>query len=220
MEPTGPGMYSARILLADDHPLVLESVKQLLEPHFAIVGTAQTGQEVVDKAEKLNPDIVLLDANMPGMSGFEAARKLKTILPSVKVVFLTMLTEAIAVSEGFRAGAMGYVLKQDASDELHAAVKSVMANRRFVSSKLNMDVREAMECQWSRPEGFTTNLTDRQRQILSLLANGSSTKNIAKDLKISMKTVEFHKANITRKLGVRTTSDLIRVALASGMTAL
>lgn len=213
-------MYSARLLLADDHPLVLESMKQLLAPHFSIVGTAQTGQEVLDKAEKLHPDIVLLDANMPGMSGFEAARKLKSILPSVKIIFVTMLTEAIAVSEGFRAGAMGYVLKQDASDELHAAVKSVMANRRFVSTKLNTEVREAMECQWSRPEGFTTNLTDRQRQILSLLANGSSTKNIAKDLNISMKTVEFHKANITRKLGVRTTSDLIRVALASGMTAL
>jgi DNA-binding NarL/FixJ family response regulator len=213
-------MYSARILLADDHPLVLESVKQLLEPDFSVVGTAQTGQEVLEQAQKLNPDIVMLDANMPGMNGFEAARKLKTILPAVKIIFVTMLTEAIAVSEGFRAGAMGYVLKQDASDELHAAVKSVMANRRFVSSKLDMEVREAMECQWSRPEGYTTNLTERQRQILAMLANGSSTKNIAKELNISMKTVEFHKANITRKLGVRTTSDLIRVALSSGMTAL
>lgn len=213
-------MYSARILLADDHPLVLESVKQLLEPDFAVVGTAQTGQQVLEEAQKLHPDIVLLDANMPGMSGFEAARKLKTLLPAVKIIFVTMLTEAIAVSEGFRAGAMGYVLKQDASDELHAAVKSVMANRRFVSSKLDTEVREAMECQWSRPEGYTTNLTERQRQILAMLANGSSTKNIAKELNISMKTVEFHKANITRKLGVRTTSDLIRVALASGMTAL
>ena len=213
-------MYSARILLADDHPLVLESMKQLLEPDFSVVGTAQTGQQVLDEAEKLHPDIVMLDANMPGMSGFEAARRLKTILPTVKIIFVTMLTEAIAVSEGFRAGAMGYVLKQDASDELHAAVKSVMANRRFVSSKLDMEVREAMECQWSRPEGYTTNLTERQRQILTMLANGSSTKNIAKELNISMKTVEFHKANITRKLGVRTTSDLIRVALASGMTAL
>ena len=213
-------MYSARILLADDHPLVLEGVKQLLEPEFSVVGTAQTGQQVLEEAEKLHPDIVLLDANMPGMSGFEAARKLKNILPTVKIIFVTMLTEAIAVSEGFRAGAMGYVLKQDASDELHAALKSVMANRRFVSSKLDTEVREAMECQWSRPEGYTTNLTERQRQILAMLANGSSTKNIAKELNISMKTVEFHKANITRKLGVRTTSDLIRVALASGMTAL
>jgi len=213
-------MYSARILLADDHPLVLESVKQLLEPDFSVVGTAQTGQQVLEQAQKLNPDIVMLDANMPGMNGFEAARNLKTLLPAVKIIFVTMLTEAIAVSEGFRAGAMGYVLKQDASDELHAAVKSVMANRRFVSSKLDMEVREAMECQWSRPEGYTTNLTERQRQILAMLANGSSTKNIAKELNISMKTVEFHKANITRKLGVRTTSDLIRVALSSGMTAL
>ena len=213
-------MYSARILLADDHPLVLESVKQLLEPDFSVVGTAQTGQQVLEQAQKLHPDIVLMDANMPGMNGFEAARKLKTLLPAVKIIFVTMLTEAIAVSEGFRAGAMGYVLKQDASDELHAAVKSVMANRRFVSSKLDMEVREAMECQWSRPEGYTTNLTERQRQILAMLANGSSTKNIAKELNISMKTVEFHKANITRKLGVRTTSDLIRVALSSGMTAL
>ncbi|MCS6306310.1 MAG: response regulator transcription factor [Nitrospira sp.] len=213
-------MYSARILLADDHPLVLEGVKQLLEPDFLVVGTVQTGQQVLEQAQKLQPDIVLLDANMPGMNGFEAARKLKTLLPAVKIIFVTMLTEAIAVSEGFRAGAMGYVLKQDASDELHAAVKSVMANRRFVSSKLDMEVREAMECQWSRPEGYTTNLTERQRQILAMLANGSSTKHIAKELNISMKTVEFHKANITRKLGVRTTSDLIRVALSSGMTAL
>ncbi|MDC8447396.1 MAG: response regulator transcription factor [Nitrospira sp.] len=213
-------MYRARILLADDHPLVLESVKQLLEPDFLVVGTVQTGQQVLEQAQELQPDIVLLDANMPGMNGFEAARKLKALLPAVKIIFVTMLTEAIAVSEGFRAGAMGYVLKQDASDELHAAVKSVMANRRFVSSKLDMEVREAMECQWSRPEGYTTNLTERQRQILAMLANGSSTKNIAKELNISMKTVEFHKANITRKLGVRTTSDLIRVALSSGMTAL
>lgn len=213
-------MYSARILLGDDHPLVLESVKQLLEPNFSVVGTAQTGQEVLDEAKKLQPDIVLLDANMPGMNGFEAARNLKHTLPSVKIIFLTMLSEAVAVSEGFRAGAMGYVLKQDASDELHAAVKCVMENRRFVSSKLSVEVREAIECRWSRPEGFTTNLTDRQRQILSMLADGTSTKNIAKALNISMKTVEFHKANITRKLGVRTTSDLIRVALASGMTAL
>lgn len=213
-------MYGTRILLADDHPLVLESVKQLLEPDFVVVGTARTGQEVLEQAMALRPDIVLLDANMPEMSGFETARKLKATLPAIKIIFVTMLTEAVAVSEGFRAGAMGYVLKQDVSDELHAAINTVMTNRRFVSSKLNVDVREAMECQWSRPEGYTTNLTERQRQILTMLANGSSTKTISKELNISMKTVEFHKANITRKLGVHTTADLIRVALASGMTAL
>ncbi len=213
-------MYSAHILLADDHPLVLESMKQLLEPTFSVVGTARTGQEVLDAAKALRPDIVLLDGNMPGMSGFEAARKLKSLLPMVKIIFVTMLTEAVYVSEAFRAGATGYVLKQAASDELHEAVKSAMINRRYVSSQLNTEVREAMECEWSKPEGYTSDLTQRQRQILVMLANGSSTKSIAKDLNISMKTVEFHKANITRKLGVRTTSDLIRFALASGMTAL
>ncbi|HRI38974.1 MAG TPA: response regulator transcription factor [Nitrospira sp.] len=213
-------MYDARILLADDHPLVLESLKQLLEPDFAVVGMARTGQEVIDQAMTLRPDVVLLDANMPGMSGFETARKMKAALPVVKIIFVTMLSEAIAVSEGFCAGAMGYVLKQDASDELHIAIKSVMDNKRFVSPKLDMEVREAMECQWSRPEGYTTNLTNRQRQILTMFADGSSTKIISKELHISTKTVEFHKANITRKLGVRTTADLVRVALASGMTAL
>ncbi|MDK2745418.1 MAG: response regulator transcription factor [Nitrospira sp.] len=213
-------MYSAHILLADDHPLVLESMKQLLEPTFSVVGTARTGQEVLDAAKELRPDIVLLDANMPGMSGFEAARKLKSLVPTVKVIFVTMLTEAVYVSEAFRAGAVGYVLKQSASDELHEAVKSAMMNRRYVSTKLNVEIREAMECEWSRPEGYTTDLTQRQRQILVLLANGCTTKSIAKDLNISMKTVEFHKANITRKLGVRTTSDLIRFALASGITEL
>lgn len=213
-------MYDARILLADDHPLVLESLKQLLEPDFAVVGMARTGQEVLDQAMTLRPDVVLLDANMPEMSGFETARKMKVALPVVKIIFVTMLSEAIAVSEGFCAGAMGYVLKQDASDELHIAIKRVMDNKRFVSPKLDMEVREAMECHWSRPEGYTTNLTNRQRQILTMFADGSSTKIISKELNISTKTVEFHKANITRKLGVRTTADLVRVALASGMTAL
>lgn len=114
----GSVVASTRILLADDHPLVLEGVKQLLEPNFSVVGTVQTGQQVLEQAEKLKPDIVLLDANMPGMNGFETARQLRSILPTVRIIFLTMLTEAVAVSEGFRAGAMGYVLKQDASDEL------------------------------------------------------------------------------------------------------
>jgi len=163
---------------------------------------------------------VLLDVNMPGMSGFEAARQLHLTLPNVKIIFLTMLAEAISVSEGFRSGASGYVLKQSASDELYAAVQSVLANRRFLSSGIDAEVRDAIECDWSRPEGYSSNLTGRQRQILIMLANGRTTKHIAEDLNISTKTVEFHKANITLKLGIRTTSDLIRFALAEGMTSL
>jgi len=213
-------MYSARILIADDHPLVVESLRQLLEPMFNVVGTVGTGQELLAAAKELRPDVVLLDVNMPGMSGFEAARQLHLMLPNIKIIFLTMLAEAISVSEGFRSGASGYVLKQSASDELYAAVQSVLANRRFLSSGIDAEVRDAIECDWSRPEGYSSNLTGRQRQILIMLANGRTTKHIAEDLNISTKTVEFHKANITHKLGIRTTSDLIRFALAEGMTSL
>jgi DNA-binding NarL/FixJ family response regulator len=213
-------MYRARILIADDHPLVVESVTQLLEPTYSVVGTARTGHEVLEAAKTLQPDLVFLDANMPEMNGFEAAKQLKRLLPTAKILFLTMRTDAVSVSEAFRAGAAGYVLKQDAAEELLDAVKTVMMNRRYVSSQLSIEIREVIECAWSRPEGYTANLTVRQRQILVLLANGSSTKQIAADLHISKKTVEFHKANITRKLGVHSTSDLIRFALTSGMTAL
>ena len=213
-------MHSARILIADDHPLVVESIRQLLEPTFSVVGTVGTGEELLAAAEALRPEVVLLDVNMPGMSGFEAARQLHLKLPSVKIVFLTMQAEAIAVSQGFRSGASGYVLKQSVSDELYSAVQSVMANRRFLSSGIDPEVREAIECEWSRPEGYSSNLTGRQRQVLIMLADGRSTKHIAEELNISTKTVEFHKANITHKLGIRTTSDLIRFALTEGMTSL
>jgi len=213
-------MSRARVLLVDDHPLVLDSLRQLIEPHFTIVGSVYNADDLLSQVKDLHPDVVLLDASLPGMSGFEAARQLKNLVPSVKIIMVTMLMEAISVSEAFRAGASGYVLKQSASDELHAAIESVMMNKRFVSRKIDSDVREAVEHEWFRPEGYSSDLTTRQREILVLLADGRSTKDIAQTLKISMKTVEFHKANITRKLGVHTTSDLIKFALAQGITSL
>ncbi|MBX3300621.1 MAG: response regulator transcription factor [Nitrospira sp.] len=213
-------MARARIVIADDHPLVVESVTQLLEPTFAVVGTARTGHEVIEAATTLHPDIVFLDANMPEMGGFDAAKTLKRVLPLVRIIFVTMRTDAVAVSEAFRAGATGYVLKQDAAEELLAAVHSVLLNRRYVSAQLSLEIRDVIEADWSRPEGYTAHLTERQRQILVLLANGGHTKQIAEELHISMKTVEFHKANLARKLGVHTTSELIRFALAAGLTTL
>ncbi len=213
-------MSKAKVLLVDDHPLVLDSLRQLIEPHFTVVGTVGDAQELLNRAKDLQADVVLLDASLPGMSGFEAARQLKVLLPNVKIIMVTMLTEAISVSEAFKAGASGYVLKQSASDELHEAIDSVLMNKRYVSRKVDADVREAVEHEWFRPEGYSSDLTTRQREILVLLADGRSTKDIAQALKISMKTVEFHKANITRKLGVHTTSDLIKFALAQGITSL
>jgi DNA-binding NarL/FixJ family response regulator len=209
-----------KILLVDDHPLVLESVSKLLEPHFTIVGTVQSSPEIIGSALEQRPDVILLDACMPGLSGFAATRELKKILPRVKVILVTMLTEAISISEAFRAGASGYVLKQSAAEELRLAIETVLANKRFLSQKIAPEVREALEHDWFRPEDYSSDLTDRQREVLVLLAKGRSTRHIAQELAISMKTVEFHKANITRKLGVHTTSDLIKFALAHGFTTL
>lgn len=209
-----------KLLLVDDHPLVLESVSKLLEPHFTIVGKVQSSPELISRALELHPDVILLDACMPGLSGFAATRELRKILPRVKVILVTMLTEAISISEAFRAGASGYVLKQSAAEELRLAIETVLANKRFLSQKIAPEVREALEHDWFRPEDYSSDLTDRQREVLVLLAKGRSTRHIAQELDISMKTVEFHKANITRKLGVHTTSDLIKFALAHGFTTL
>jgi len=209
-----------KIMLVDDHPLVLESISKLLEPHFTVVGRVQDSGEIISRALEHRPDVILLDARMPGLTGFAATRELKQHLPKVKVILVTMLTEAISVSEGFRAGASGYVLKQSASEELRLAIETVLANKRFLSEKIAPEVREALEHEWLRPEGYTSDLTGRQREILVLLAQGQSARHIAQQLNISMKTVEFHKANITRKLGVHTTSELIKFALAHGLTTL
>ena len=131
-----------------------------------------------------------------------------------------MLTEAISISEAFRAGASGYVLKQSASEDLRAAIESALANKRFLSQKIEPEIQETVQDEWVRPEGYTSDLTDRQREILALLAEGKTAKQIAQQLRISIKTVEFHKANITRKVGVHTTPDLIKFALAHGITKL
>jgi DNA-binding NarL/FixJ family response regulator len=157
---------------------------------------------------------------MPGLSGFAATRELKKLLPRVKVIILSMLTEAISISEAIRAGANGYVLKQSASEELRLAIEAVFANKRFLSQKIAPEVREALEHEWFRPEGYSSDLTLRQREILILLSQGRTSKNIAKELHISIKTVGFHRGNITRKLGVHSTADLIKFALDHGLTRL
>ena len=119
----------------------------------------------MNRALECRPDIILLDACMPGLSGFEATKQLKKLLPTVKVILVTMLTEAISISEAFRAGVSGYVLKQSASDELRAAIDSVLANKRFLSKDIDPEVRETVEHEWFRPEGYSSDLTGRQREI-------------------------------------------------------
>lgn len=212
--------HTTKVLLVDDHPLVLESIRQLLEPHFTIVGAVQDSAEIMSRALEYRPDVILLDASMPRLSGFEATKQLEQALRSIKVIFVTMLTDTISISEAFRAGASGYVLKQAVSDELYAAIDGVMAGKRFLSKNIDTEVRESLEYEWFRPAGYSSDLTGRQREVLVLLAKGRTTRHIAQELNISIKSVEFHKANLTRKLGVHTISDLIKFAILRGITTL
>jgi DNA-binding NarL/FixJ family response regulator len=209
-----------KVLLVDDHPLVLESLSSLLEADFTIVGKVQDPREIMPRVLEHRPDIILMDVCMPGTSGFAATREIKRHLPKVKVIQVTMLTEATAISEAFRAGANGYVLKQSAAEELRLAIETVYANKRFLSEKIPSDVRESLEHEWFKPADYSGNLTNREREVVILLAQGQTAKQIAEQLDISIKTVEFHRANITRKLGVHTTSDLTKFALAHGLTTL
>ncbi|GKS57994.1 DNA-binding response regulator [Nitrospira sp.] len=208
------------VLIADDHPLVSEGLRQLLEADFEVLGTASNGDELFRQFQSVRPDVVLLDAVMPPDDGFVIARKLKAASPDVRIIFVTMLAEPIHISEAFRAGAKGYVLKQSAASDLVQAVRAVLRNDRYLSPGIIGEVRESVEYPWTKPGGFTVQLTERQKQILRLLSRGDSTKVIAETLKISPKTVEFHKASIYKKIGVRSPSDLTKFALTHGLTSL
>jgi DNA-binding NarL/FixJ family response regulator len=213
-------MHQPRVFIADDHPLVVEGFRQLLANDTVIVGTAHRGAELLEKATKLAPDIVLLDVSMPDTNGFDLIQVLKRKIPRVKIILVTMLSEPFYVSEGFRKGANGYILKQSASDELLAAIHTVMKDRRYISAEVAPDVRESIENPWVRPEGYSVQLTPRQDAVLRMFANGLTAKTIATKMGISVKTVEFHKAGIVKKLGLKTASDLTRFALSQGLTEL
>ena len=213
-------MTKARVLLADDHALVLDGLRELLEPEFTVVDTALSSAELLDKASRCRPDVILLDISMPDLSGLEAAKRLRSALPSTKLIFVTMMTEAVQISEAFQVGARGYVLKQAATSDLVTALQTVLSGRRYVSPQIDPEIREAIEDPWTRPEGFSAHLTPRQLEVLNLLARGRATKEIAEALKISLKTVEFHKGNICRKLGVHTASGLTKFAVTRGIASL
>ena len=213
-------MHQPRVFIADDHLLVLEGFRQLLAEDTVIVGTAHSGAELLEKAQESAPDIVLLDVSMPDVSGFDLIPLLKQKLPRVKIILVTMLSEPFYVSEGFQKGANGYVLKQSASTELLTAIRTVMRDRRYVSADVAEDVRESIEHPWIRPEGYHVQLTPRQQEVLRMFANGLSAKTIATTMGISVKTVEFHKAGIVKRLGLKTASDLTRFALGQGLTEL
>jgi DNA-binding NarL/FixJ family response regulator len=209
-----------RVLLADDHALVVEVLVRLLQEACEVVATASDGAAALALALERQPDLLLLDVNMPVLGGIQAIRQLRSRLPRGRFVILSMYTDIGHVREAFAAGAHGYVIKDASPAELVAGVRAVARGEIYVSPQLGLDPA-ALEGARGIPatrEGSGA-LTSRQLEVLRRVAAGCSGKQIADDLGISLKTVEFHKASISRQLGLRTTAALTRYAVEHGLMA-
>jgi DNA-binding NarL/FixJ family response regulator len=211
-----------RLLLADDHAMMLEGLISVLRDEFEIVGTAKNGRELVEQAQLLKPGLIVLDVSMPELNGIEAARRLNTLLPSAKLVFVTQQLDPAYVRAAFDAGAMGYVAKQSAGSELLEAVRLAMAGRYYVSALVTTKDPTLRPFQGSKSNPakmFGGSLTPRQRDVLQMVAEGKTAKEISSALNISVKTVEFHRNGLMNELGLRTTAELTRYAVLHGIVS-
>lgn len=210
-------MKKPRVLLADDHTFVLEGFKTLLEEHCELVASVEDGRALIEATVTLEPDLVILDISMPKLNGIEAAKKIKKQVPSVKLIFVTMHADMAYVDAAFRAGASGYLLKRSAATELMQAVRSVMHDKFYMTPLITKEVVTSFLKPTQTRLATSDDLTTRQHEILQLVAEGLSAKEIADQLKISHRTVEFHKTKIMEQLQVHSTSDLIKYAVAHGL---
>jgi DNA-binding NarL/FixJ family response regulator len=208
------------LLLADDHTLVLEGLRKLLEPHFDLVEAVEDGRTLLRRAQQLKPDVILLDISMPLLNGIDAAHQLSKMLPESKIVFLTMHASPAYVTEAFRAGASGYLLKRSAASELITAIQEVLKGRYYVTPLVAKEMLGSVLESPTLHSASPADLSSRQREILQLVAEGHSTKEIAGLLNVSPKTVEYHKARLVERLGLRTTAELTRYAIQHGLVSL
>lgn len=211
-------MKRAKILLADDHRIVAEGLRGLLEPEFDLVGIVEDGRAMLEAVDQLKPDVLVADVSMPLLNGIDAVRQLKKKNKHIAVVFLTMHMDVTYAVSAFEAGASGYVLKHSAPSELITAINSALKGQTYITPML---AGELLQFHKTRPQGESgifDRLTPRQREVLQLLAEGRSAKEIASILKISTRTAEFHKYTIMDNFGLKTTADLIRFAIKLGIT--
>ena len=212
-------MARPRILLADDHTIVVEGLQRLLAPSFDLVGVAQNGVEMVDTCAAVKPDVVVADVSMPLLNGIDALRRLRRQKDETPVVFLTMHPDVTSATRALEAGAAGYVLKHSASDELVTAIREALAGRIFVSPALRS---AAVEERLIKGPGKTRamELTPRQQEVLQLLAQGKSAKEIGAILGMSPRTVETHKYKVMDDLGLSTTAELVHYAIRHGLVSI
>jgi DNA-binding NarL/FixJ family response regulator len=209
-----------RVLLADDHTLMLEGLIGILEQDYEIAGTAENGRALVEQAELLRPDLVLLDVSMPELNGIEAARRISRLLPNCTLVFVTQQLKPEYVRAALDAGAVAYVAKQSAGSELREALRLALTGRFYVTPLIASREPTATPVRgWKNNPAslFGARLTPRQRDVLQLIAEGKTAKEISAALNISVKTVEFHRNSLMNELGVRTTAELTRYAITQGI---
>jgi DNA-binding NarL/FixJ family response regulator len=211
-------MKRIRILLADDHTMFCAGLQKLLEPEYEVIGCVEDGHALLKVAADLKPDLVLVDVGMPLLNGLDAGRELKKLMPRVKLIFVTMNPDPEVASEGLNIGASGYLLKNSGAEELLQAVRKVIRGISYVSPQ----IRDAMEQSFIRdPRSLrrTKHLTDRQREVMQMLAEGRAMKEIGHILRISHRTVRFHKYRIMEELGITTNSELVQYAIKHSIIA-
>jgi DNA-binding NarL/FixJ family response regulator len=220
-EPTD---MKPQVIVADDHRLVAEGVVKILEKEYSVVATPTDGRSFIEAVEKFRPDLALVDISLPQLNGLDACRHLKKSCPEVKIIILTMHSEPHFVNEAFRIGIGGYVLKTSLADELLFAVKEVLKGCTYISpvvaqGLVNQAFESPTESSGQPKSTPTVMLSLRQREVLQLVAEGKSNKEIASAIKVTVKTIEFHKARISKNLGVRTTAELTKHAITLGLIA-
>ena len=213
-----------RVIVADDHRLVSEGVVKILEKEYDVVATPTDGRAFVEAVEQFHPDLVLVDISLPLLNGLDACRRVKKSCPGVKIIVLTMHSEQHFVDEAFRVGVEGYLLKSSVADELLVAAREVLKGSAYVSPGVTRGlVYQALgastEAQYQPRPVQSVTLSLRQREVLQLVAEGKSNKEIASTINVTVKTIEFHKARISKELGVHTTAELTKQAITLGLVS-
>jgi DNA-binding NarL/FixJ family response regulator len=210
-------MSKPRILIADDHQILADGLRNLLEPEFEVVDVVTDGRALVSAARKHRPEVIVADVTMPLLNGIEAAAQLRANGVEAKVVFLTMHRDVAYARRALEAGAAGFVLKHSAATELVAAVRDALQGQTYVAPLIAGELLQSYRDDDPRPRGLAHQLTARQREVLQLYAEGRSAKEVAALLKISTRTAEFHRARILETLALQSTADLVQYAIRNGL---